>query len=393
VTGAAWQPLLVGDAARDARSIVDDIAAALAARAPSPLPGLKGDAATVLLLAECGSPAAGPRLEQALLTAAAVPLTISLFGGLAGNAWVLHQLAEGPEVTAVLEHFDAALSRHLTVPAWHDRNDLTSGLAGVGVMLVAREDARARHLAHQVLAHLEATALEAGAGVTWRTEPQFLPPARRAMFPQGTVDLGVAHGMPGIIGMLAQFVEAGIAPERSEALLRRAIAWLLAAVPPACPRFGASWPLDDGTKRIGWCHGDCGIAGVLLLASRALDAPELARDAVALLQQSIAPLAQRKVPDAGFCHGAAGLAHIYNLAFQRTGDGVMREQALRWLHEVIGVRSPGTGIAGYASLDVSGPAPRREDDVTLLSGVVGTALVLLAAIEDRDPAWQQLFVM
>jgi hypothetical protein len=87
------------------------------------------------------------------------------------------------------------------------------------------------------------------------------------------------------------------------------------------------------------------------------------------------------------------LAHIYNLAFQRTGDGVMREQALRWLHEVIGVRSPGTGIAGYASLDVSGPAPRREDDVTLLSGVVGTALVLLAAIEDRDPAWQQLFVM
>lgn len=393
MTEAGWQPLLVGDANVEARAIVDDIAAALSARAPSPLPGLKGDAATVLLLAECGSPAAGPRLEQALLTAAAAPLTISLFGGLAGSAWVLQQIADGPEVSAVLDHFDAALSRHLAVPTWVDRNDLMSGLAGLGVMLAARDDARARQLAERVVAHLELTAIEIGPGVTWRTEPQFLPPPRRATFPDGVVDLGVAHGMPGIIGVLAQLVAAGIVRERSEPLLRRAIAWLLDAVPPDCPRFGASWPHDEQNKRIGWCHGDCGIAGVLMLASRALAAPELEREAVQLLRQCIEPLATRTTPDAGFCHGAAGLAHIYNVAFQRTGDPIMREQALHWIHEVIRLRSPGTGIAGYASLDVSGATPRWDVDVTLHSGVVGTALVLLAAIEEREPVWQSLFVL
>lgn len=71
----------------------------------------------------------------------------------------------------------------------------------------------------------------------------------------------------------------------------------------------------------------------------------------------------------------------------------MREQALRWLREVIRMRSRGSGIAGYASLAIDGPAPRWEADPTLLSGVVGTALVLLAATEDREPGWQRLFTM
>lgn len=393
MTERAWEPLLVGEHAAEARAIVDDIASELAARPPSPLPAFKGDAGTVLLLAECSSSSLAPRLEQLLLTATSVPLTIALFGGASALAWLLDQLAEGPEVNALREHFDAALWRYLDVHEWQDRKDLASGLAGVGVMLASRNDAPARRMAERVLAHFEASAIESGPGITWRNEPRFLPESERALFPDGMVDLGVLHGVPGVIGMLAQFVEADIEVERSRSLLERAIAWLLRAVPSGCPRFGTSWPIDHWAKRIGWCYGDTGVASALLLASRALHSVELAGQALDLLRQVIPVLEECGAPDACFCHGAAGFAHVYNVAFQRSGDLEMRDQAVRWVREVIGMRSPGTGIAGYASLAIDGPAPRWEEDPTLLSGVVGTALVLLAAIEDREPAWQRLFAV
>lgn len=388
-----WQPVLVGAAAREARSIVDEIVSELLARPPSDLPGLKGDMSTALLLAECGSSAAGSRLEQALVTATSTPLTISLFGGLSGCTWVLQHVAEGPEVTELVEHFDAALSRHLDVPIWQDRKDLMSGIAGAGIMLAARDAERTRQLAGRVLTHLEATAIESSAGVTWRTEPQFLAPPLRTRFPTGMIDVGIAHGTPGIIGMLAQFIEAGIEQERTVSLLRRAIRWLFTTVPNESPRFGTSWPDADGGKRIGWCYGDLGIAAVTLLASRALDDRRLATNAAELLHRIVVPLASQGVPDAGFCHGAAGCAHIFNVAFQRSRELLFRDQALHWLREVIRLRSPGTGIAGYASLDIRASAPRWKEDATLLSGVVGIALVLIAALGDHEPAWQQLFAM
>lgn len=391
--GDAWVPLLEGAAAAAARGVALEIALQLARRAPSPEPGLKGDAAAALLLACCGRPEATPRLEAALVTAVTRPLTISLFGGLAGMAWVLDQLA-GAEADAVVEHFDAALWRHLDVPRWDERYDLMSGLAGVGALVADRRDARARRIAERVLFHLERAAVVTEVGAMWRTPPRFLPEARRSRFPLGMTDLGVAHGTPGVAGMLARFVEAGVEVDRSRRLLEAAVAWLLDAVPMGRPRYGTSWPIDyEAIKRIGWCYGDAGVAGVLLRAARALGRPDVEAAALDMLRDLAAPLARRGVPDASFCHGAAGLAHIYNVAFQLTGDPELRRHAVRWLHEILRLRSPDGGIAGYRSQKVDRGATRREDDPTLLSGVVGTALVLLAAIEDREPAWQRLFLL
>jgi lantibiotic biosynthesis protein len=393
VSDAQWVPLLRGELASEARRIVDDITAALLEHPASALPAFKGEAATALLLAECGSPAARPRLEQALVATTSAPMTVALFGGVAGMAWLLDHVADGPEVQSILEHFDAALERHLAVPHWQDRKDLLSGLAGIGVMLAARRDARARRLAVHVLEHFERTATVAGRGITWRNEPRFLPESIRDEYPDGMIDLGVAHGAPGVIGMLAQFIEADIEVSRSRALLERALAWYLDTAPKGCPRFGTSWPTNDGRMRIGWCYGDTGVAGVLLLVSRALRSDELAAEALELLRDAIPALEQRGAPDASFCHGAAGFAHIYNVAFQRTKDHAMHAAAKMWLERLIRMRSPGRWIAGYASLAISGPEPRWQEDATLLSGVVGIALVLLAAVSDHEPEWQRLFAI
>ena len=388
-----WQPLLDGEHAAHARAVAEDIVLALEQQPPSQEHGFLGDASIALVLAHCGRPSADARLDSALNAIGARPPTISLFTGLSGLSWLIDHLVAEAEADALLAHFDAALLRYLDVPRWQERYDLISGLVGVGVYAAGRRGERAARIADRVLSHLEATAVTDDAGTTWRIPPHCLVPPRRARFPDGAIDLGVAHGVPGIVGMLAQFVDAGVQRERSLQLLGSTVAWLLDAVPRGLPRFGTDWPADPAErKRMGWCYGDPGVAGVLLRAGGALASPALAQEAVALLAQVAEPLATSGAPDACFCHGAAGLAHIYNLAFQRTGSVPMRDQARRWLGEVLRLRTPGTGIAGYRFLKAD-DATHWEPDATLLSGAAGIALVLLAAVEDQEPAWPALCLL
>lgn len=393
-TEERWWPVLDGEQAAHARAIADEIVVALEQQPPSQEHGFQGDASIALVLAHCERPSATARLDATLKAIAARPATISLFAGLSGVSWLIGRFADADEADALLAHFDLAVLRYLDVPRWQERHDLITGLVGVGVYAAARRGERAARIADRVLSHLEATAIASDAGTTWRTPPQCLVPPRRARFPAGVIDLGVAHGVPGIIGMLAQFVDAGVQRERSLELLRSTVAWLLATVPGGVRRFGTDWPADPTeVKRMGWCYGDPGVAGVLLGASRALQSPELEHEALALLAQITAPLATCGVADACFCHGAAGLAHIYNVAFQRTGSVQMRDQARHWLAEVLRIRAPGTGIAGYQFLKADDNATRWAADATLLSGVAGIALVLLAAIEDQPPEWQGLCLL
>jgi len=389
-----WRPVLEGTLATTAFDTVHEIADAIERLPPSELLGLKGDASAALLLARCGRAEAVAKLDAALSNLAAQPATVSLFSGICGVLWILHEWSGDEEVDAIIESLETALLGHLDVPRWEERHDLIGGLVGVGLYAAEHRGGRATEIGRLALSHLAAAAIFDEHGATWRTPPRFLHEVRRARFPDGVIDLGVAHGVPGIIGMLARLVEAGIDPARSRPLLRSAVDWLLRAVPDDQPRFGVHWPGDpDEVKRIAWCYGDAGVAGILLRASRALRSLELQDQALDLLRRIIEPLSTRPIADAGFCHGVAGLAHIYNLAFQQTGAPDMRAQAGAWLAEILRRRRPGSGIAGYASLKSDQGAPRWVADASLLSGVVGTALVLLAAVEDRPPTWQALFLL
>jgi lantibiotic modifying enzyme len=387
-----WKPLLEADCAAEARDTAFEIAAALEELPPSALPGLKGEAGTALLLAHCGRDTAVERLELALSSALEQSSTVALFGGLAGTSWVVEHMVDRAQAEPVLAHFDTALRRYLEVPRWEDRFDLVSGIAGIGVSVAGRRDNRAMRMAELVVSHLEATALVRGAGVAWRTPARFLPEPWRQRLPDGAIELGVAHGVAGIIGMLARFVENDLYATRSARLLERAIDWLLSAEPG-----GASGPSSREPEvrvrrdSIGWCDGNAGVGGALLYCSNVLGSAALRVEGRARLLQIANSHAH--ITDSGFCSGAAGLAHVFNAAFQRTQDALLRRGAERWIAKLLGLRTPRIGIAGYASWQTDRGASRWEADTKLITGVVGIALVLLAATEDREPAWQQLFVL
>lgn len=390
----AWQPILSGNEAASAHDAVGRIALALEARASSRGQGLQGDAANALALAYCGLPSAAKWIDVALQAIAGSPVPLSLYTGISGLSWIVHHLADGEDSDALLKHFDTALLRALEVPVWHGRLDLISGLVGMGVVAAARRDSVAHSIVDGVLRHLEATATIEKLGVTWYVDQDGSASKRHGTSCPSSVDLGVAHGVPGIIGVLSQFVEADMQRARSLRLLHSAVAWLLGTIPDGRPRFGRRWPAaHEAFKRVGWCYGDIGVAGVLLSISRVTMAPEFANMAISLLQYASETLADRYIPDACFCHGSAGIAHIYNLAFQRTGSLEMRAHARHWILDVLRRELPEQGIGGYRFLKLGSSSPQWMADPAIASGAAGVALVLLAAVEHREPRWQSLFLL
>src|SRR5258705_283319 len=86
--------------------------------------------------------------------------------------------------------------------AARDRNappELYAGLAGLGVYALARPRAGLSG----IVAGLRRSAVRDAEGITWETPLAMLPPG---VLPPGAhhhYNLGIAHGLPGVLGMLA----------------------------------------------------------------------------------------------------------------------------------------------------------------------------------------------
>ena len=103
-------------------------------------------------------------------------------------------------------------------------------------------------------------------------------------------------------------------------------------------------------------------------------------------------LSQAHIHDAGICHGAAGIAHLFHRMARATGDEQLYLAARAWIVETLRMRS-NVAIAGYPRVYESGGELRFEEDATLLTGAIGTALVLHAAISEVEPRWDRLLLV
>ena len=107
------------------------------------------------------------------------------------------------------------------------------------------------------------------------------------------------------------------------------------------------------------------------------------------------PVEKSGVVDGGLCHGAAGVAHLFNRLFQATGDEVLKRAACLWLSRTLEMHQPGKGIAGFPKgAPDSSPKdePRWSAELGILEGAAGVALALLAGITDIEPQWDRVML-
>jgi hypothetical protein len=337
-------------------------------------------------------------LEAAIESTAEGVSSPGLYNGFPGIAWALEHLTEPGEVDAGAE-VAGTLAAHLRHQPRYDGYDLFSGLAGLGVWALERSPRPgAEEVAESVVRLLGHHAERQAHGIAWRTPPERLIPAERAVWPQGCFKIGVAHGIAGVIGMLA-----GVPSREARDLLEGAVEWLLAQrLPPGAgsrfpgPVAPGGEPVPD--PRLAWCHGDLGVAVALLAAARTAGEPEWERQAlIAARAAATRPRDQGGVYDGGLCHGAAGLAHLYNRLFQATGDPFFRGEAIAWIERLLAQREPGQGVAGWlgwqAVDETADPDLKtgwiRKPVPGLLTGAAGIGLALLAAASPVEPSWDR----
>lgn len=404
-----WHPLLTDSLADRVSEAVREIAAALPATAnPSLSGGQAGQAVFHAYLAlhgedEAQADRAAELLDGAVEALATTPLPPTLYTGFPGVAWAVEHLQgrlfepgeddEDPNLSV-----DEALLGALERSPWPGDYDLISGLAGLGVYALERLP-RPTALAclERIVERFEERAERTPEGATWFTEPERLPPWQRELNPRGYYNLGLAHGIPAVIAILAGAAAGGV--ERARPLLDDAVRWFLARrlEPGAGSCFG-SWfyPGDDQkASRLAWCYGDPGIAASLLAAARAVGEPAWEREAVDLaLAAAARPAESSMVRDAGLCHGAAGLGHLFNRMYQSTGEERLADAARFWLGHALETRQPGEGIAGFRAwtAGMEGEAPWRTDP-SFLEGAAGVGLALLAGVSAVEPAWDRVLLL
>jgi lantibiotic modifying enzyme len=405
----SWQPLLQG-ACKDrvwatVQGILEDLAAPEWASADEP--SLAGGSAGLALLhgylaqAQHGrghADAAAHCLEQALAGVAANPTSASLYSGLTGVGWALAHLGDrlpGLDGADDLAEIDDVLLGHLDRSPWPDDYDLISGLVGFGVYALERLPRPAAVACLQrVIAHLAQTAEHRPDRVTWWTDPAWLPPEIRAESPRGYYNLGVAHGVPGVIALLGQACAADIAADTARPLLEGAVRWLLAQQTPGGYPHWVGPKGTDRPARLAWCYGDPGIAAALLWAARCVEEPAWEEEARVIARRAAGrPPDQAGVVDAGLCHGACGLGHLFNRLYQATRDAQLAEVARSWFARALLMRRPGRGIGGYeAWLPRDKGALSWAADPGLLTGSAGIALALLAATTAIEPTWDRMLL-
>jgi len=100
------------------------------------------------------------------------------------------------------------------------------------------------------------------------------------------------------------------------------------------------------------------------------------------------------IVDAGLCHGACGLGHLFNTLFQTTGNSDFADAARAWFSRALEMRQPKDGLAPFPAWF---PPPYdvflRKDSHGFLVGAAGIGLALLAAIGPFPPAWDRLLLM
>lgn len=329
------------------------------------------------------------------------PMDPSLYSGFTGVAWAVQHVASVLRQPAEdLSEIDFAIQTYVSNTPWKQDYDLIIGLVGLAVYCLERPDSpAARHALELIVDRLHEIAELTPDEARWFTRGDQLIESQRKYYPEGYYNLGVAHGVPGIIAILAKTYAAGVARAKAGDLLERAVRWFLQQRRPAGSRscfptfcVPQSSPEDS---RLAWCYGDAGIAATLFLAARCAGSTAWESAALDIMHHSV----RRDVQNAGvrdvcFCHGSAGLAHIFNRFYQATRDQAFAERSRYWINESLKFRKPGSGAAGYSvyGADQDGELSLKAR-FGLIEGIAGTGLTYLSAIKPVVPNWDRIFLV
>ena len=331
-----------------------------------------------------------------LAHAASVPSNgFGLFEGWTGLLAAADYLADGDrqQYSKLRASVRAALHRHIQTqyappfssPESPQAYDVICGVAGYVLAMDDDEDASAVYALCDYIDWLT----EDPSGAHWIT-PFHLFAADGSVAQTVTVNnLGLAHGMPGLLAALSLNRHA----RKRRTLIGRLADWIVSKAHDGSPSHG--WPCAvDGTRpvaeKVAWCYGTPGVAAAIAHAGDALERSDLRAHAAAALAPVLADTElSRKLPDHALCHGTIGIAFVARSIGVQAKDPALLAQAARLVRETMDAFEPNRPL-GYALRESNGT---WVDSPGLLGGAAGIALALVTAANPNVGAWLRYFAL
>jgi lantibiotic modifying enzyme len=217
---------------------------------------------------------------------------------------------------------------------------------------------------------------------------------------QKIVNLGLAHGLPGIVMFLLKVSSLG-REKKIDRLIDGFANWISSSANQSLySRFSTGKKPGDileSPSRLAWCYGDLGMA--LMFLSLQKQNPDqkwgselhLTLEALKnrnLNNSGIAKDKETGLLDIGFCHGTSGICYQFKKIFLQTGDLVIGQKMQYWLDQTI------TGVESYLETHfIKANNGSNKPDPGLLNGLSGAGLVLLSFLEVDQHDWEKIFLL
>lgn len=318
--------------------------------------------------------------------------------GLSGIGWLIEYLNQSqtdydPQLCESIDH---VLLEQINIDKWQGELEVVMGLAGIASYAARRaRKSEQQDIFEVLLRHYDSNATKLSDNlISW---PQPLNSVYRMSEVEdksNEYNLGLAHGVTGIIAALIPALKLKAQQAKARELLSQSCEWLLhqenSAKNKKC--YFKSTNKSKRTSRLGWCYGDLTIALTLARAGIALNVPKYIEKAREIgLHAAKRTASNAMIKDASICHGSMGLAVIFKLLselLERESDELMRA-AKFWLQYTVELYQK-EGIEGFHYF--SGKTGEFVENTSLLEGYSGIGLGLLTFL-DETTDWTDCLLM
>ena len=314
------------------------------------------------------------------------PSSISLYRSIPGLGWALQHVARQTTIDGaddVLRDIDEMLIAAVKAAPRNMKIDVVDGAAGLLVYALSRASVGLiGALSHWCVDRFG----------YWSERPcvEMLDPS------EADSNLGVAHGIPGLLSALAACAARGMLPDRGIELLGHGIDYLahFAVETPSGSMYFPTHQHEVQPARLAWCYGALGIAYTFIRAAPFAPGHAAAVDRIVAFALDQFDRKDAVLSDACLCHGHSGAALIlHRLAHESCIDSDLRARCAELSRDAAQrtVAQCRQEDGQFAFRHLQRGVWRHT--TSLLEGTVGVCVGLMALETDRRPALADLLLL
>ncbi|EKQ50560.1 MULTISPECIES: lanthionine synthetase C family protein [unclassified Clostridium] len=218
------------------------------------------------------------------------------------------------------------------------------------------------------------------------------------LWPEGCFNIGLSHGVPGMLLVLCNSTKCGIHLEDQDDSINKLVDFLI--------KFHISndkenyWgshisleeyregKVNSTNSRDAWCYGTPGAAYSVLIAGKYLNNMEYIDEAVNAMKGAINRL--RDIYSPTFCHGFSGIAYISNRFYEVTKQQDFKKAAIDLTDKILELYDEKAPF-GFYNMEKSEEGMDYLDYIGIIDGVTGIILTLLAIENGKKTPWDCAF--